>query len=189
MFIAVSKNDFPSVKLLLEHGALLNVGDKDGLSPLNYALINKNEEIAKYLLDHGAFTNSKDNKGFSVLQYTMMLKTKIDIVKQVIANGAFINTNANKGGESALMLAIYYNNIEGANFLLELDPDINVKSSRGITAVDYAIILNNISVLKKMKELHVFEKLTDENKKHSLEIAKKYYDKEVNELLKNVLIQ
>ena len=55
-------------RLLLEHGADINVQDEDGRTPLHWASINGALEVVRPLLELGADVEAKDNNGKSALQ-------------------------------------------------------------------------------------------------------------------------
>jgi ankyrin repeat protein len=50
------------VELFIAHKADVNAADKQGLTPLHYALLADNQDVAMALLNHGANPNVKDNK-------------------------------------------------------------------------------------------------------------------------------
>jgi Ankyrin repeats (3 copies)/Ankyrin repeats (many copies) len=56
------------VRLLLEHGADIDLQDKDGWTPLYTALINGALEIVPLLLEYGADVEARDNDGKTALQ-------------------------------------------------------------------------------------------------------------------------
>ncbi|KAF8497792.1 hypothetical protein F5888DRAFT_1923183 [Russula emetica] len=56
------------LRLLLEHGADVNVQDKDGWTPLYVASMNGALEDLRVLLEHGADVEAKDNDGKTALQ-------------------------------------------------------------------------------------------------------------------------
>ena len=64
---AVYGNKFELVKLLVENGALLDLQDKYGDTPLHYAAKLPDQEakdkICRYLLENGADGNARNNKG------------------------------------------------------------------------------------------------------------------------------
>jgi hypothetical protein len=51
------------VRFLLEHGADPNVQDKDGGTPLHFAVEGCHVDVARLLLDYGADPTIRDNKG------------------------------------------------------------------------------------------------------------------------------
>lgn len=60
---AVVFENLDSIKMLVEHGASLNVGTSSGKTPLHYAALTKNSEIVLYLLNNGTDVSIKDNYG------------------------------------------------------------------------------------------------------------------------------
>ena len=67
IFDYIKENNISEVKLLLDHGADVNVKDEDGETPLFCASNNGHKEIVKLLLEHGADVNAKNNYGNSPL--------------------------------------------------------------------------------------------------------------------------
>lgn len=60
LLLAVKHEQITAVQQLLKHGALVNVADDSGKSPLIHAVENGFTAIAKELLDHGAYVNQRD---------------------------------------------------------------------------------------------------------------------------------
>ena len=56
------------VRLLLQHGADVNVRQNDGLAPLHMASMNGALEVARVLLEHGANVQAEDVRGRTPLQ-------------------------------------------------------------------------------------------------------------------------
>jgi ankyrin repeat protein len=56
------------VRLLLEHGAVINVQDQSGWTPLHTALYYGALEVVPLLLEHGADVEAKTNNGKTALQ-------------------------------------------------------------------------------------------------------------------------
>jgi ankyrin repeat protein len=56
------------VRLLLEHGADINVQDEDGWTPLHWASMNGALEVVRLLLEHGSEVEAKHNGGKTTLQ-------------------------------------------------------------------------------------------------------------------------
>lgn len=54
---AIKRGNPHIVKLLLDHGARVNVEDQHRSTILHYAICQGNPDIVKHLLDHGALTN------------------------------------------------------------------------------------------------------------------------------------
>lgn len=90
--IAAFGLQFELVKLLVENNADTNLIDKDGNTPLMYAISGENDdllkdksdieydrqEIVKLLLDYNADPNAVDNDGICVIDYAKKLNNKKD---------------------------------------------------------------------------------------------------------------
>jgi len=104
MIEAVSLGQVDRVKELLHDGQTPNVVDKDGNSPLSFAMWNTfykdNGEIIELLLDHRADVNSRNKAGQTPLMYTVKvdLKTlRMQTIGKLIKFGAKMSAVDNKG--------------------------------------------------------------------------------------------
>jgi len=61
----ISNNRLDILKFLVTNNLNINIKDKDGNTPLSYAIKAKNSDIVKYLIEIGANVNNKNNKGES----------------------------------------------------------------------------------------------------------------------------
>ena len=61
-------------EFLLDNGAYVDVRDKSGLSPLDYAAVHNNQELVSLLLDYGAAAR-RVNETFAVQRQTILDKT------------------------------------------------------------------------------------------------------------------
>ena len=75
------------VKLLIDHGADVNLKSKTSYTPLMIAAEKGNLEIVKTLVNHGADLNTRNEKNFTAL-YHAMEKDNIDVIKFLIKKGA-----------------------------------------------------------------------------------------------------
>jgi ankyrin repeat protein len=77
------------VYYLVDHGANVNVPDKDGVTPLMWQTVHGDDELAlyKYLIAHGADLNAKDHRGSTVLSYAQSLPPKPKIIEVLEQNG------------------------------------------------------------------------------------------------------
>ncbi|MEM4589815.1 MAG: ankyrin repeat domain-containing protein [Candidatus Micrarchaeia archaeon] len=78
IFMAAIHHDRDAIKMLLEHGALINKQDKNGLTALHHILKSdyvenksKRIEAIRLLLEHGADPNIKSNEGKTPLDYAI----------------------------------------------------------------------------------------------------------------------
>lgn len=90
LYLAVIKQFPDTVRVLLEHGANVNIGDKEGdgkgRSPLLIAVAEKNIEIVQLLRGHGAqvygFKNKEGNNAFHLAAYESNPKMADALLKQ-----------------------------------------------------------------------------------------------------------
>ena len=66
---AVDREDYNTVKLLLDNGADVNMKNKYGITALMYAVYREDYNTVKLLLDNGADVNMKNKYGRTALDY------------------------------------------------------------------------------------------------------------------------
>ena len=69
LMYAVGREDYNTVKLLLDNGADVNMQNKYGRTALMYAVDRGDYNTVNLLLDNGADVNMKDNDGNTALDY------------------------------------------------------------------------------------------------------------------------
>ncbi|MCI1185968.1 ankyrin repeat domain-containing protein [Hymenobacter sp. DH14] len=67
LILAVQKNDFATVKLLLDHQAEVDFRDAFNMTALMFAAHSGNKKLVSYLISKGADVKAHDGKGNSVL--------------------------------------------------------------------------------------------------------------------------
>ncbi|MDQ2950020.1 MAG: ankyrin repeat domain-containing protein [Acidobacteriota bacterium] len=96
------------VRGLLDCGATVDQADDDGITPLGWAAIGNQPEVARILIEHGADVNHVDKKGMTPLLYAASIdfgsSTMIDLMVKAGANLAARNPE----GLTALELANKY---------------------------------------------------------------------------------
>lgn len=80
--VAISKGDLAKVQQLVEIGVDVNKKDERGTTPLMYAILFNQPQIAAYLIRNGADCNAKDVKGNSISDYAEKSKS-VEILKLV----------------------------------------------------------------------------------------------------------
>ena len=84
--IAIKNGNLPVVELLVEKGVDINLIDKDlETSPLDFALSEKQDEIAEFLREKGA------KGGLGMTFTTAVQRGNIEVIKQHIAAGKDVN--------------------------------------------------------------------------------------------------
>lgn len=121
--IACSNNVAWGKNILLKGGLNINQQNKDGLTPLMYAVGNGHLEMFEFLLENGAKIDLVDNQGEDVLLHAIQNKQD-EIVKRLIELKANINTK-DKNGTTSLLWAIWLENRELIKLLIEQGIDLN----------------------------------------------------------------
>ena len=104
-------------RLLLEHGANVNVQDQNGGTPLIMAAVNNHTETVETLLDAGAQVDRPDVHGFSPLLVSAT-KGYLQPAQLLARRGADLHRHGDKG-ETALSLAQRSNNAAFVAWLRE----------------------------------------------------------------------
>jgi hypothetical protein len=85
-------NDGSVIRLLLEHGADINVQNEDRQTPLHWASDHGTLEVVRLLLEHGADVEVKDKHGKTALQVAAADGRRDEFVKLLREHGANENT-------------------------------------------------------------------------------------------------
>ncbi|SFM30904.1 ankyrin repeat domain-containing protein [Pelosinus propionicus] len=97
---AVYKNDFISVKTLMENGANVNYSDSRGFRPLDIAISNNYSsiKIIKYLIENGANVNYTIKSGSNPTPLMLAIKNKnIQAIQMLLVAGANLTQVDSKG--------------------------------------------------------------------------------------------
>ena len=139
---AIKINDISAVKLLLTHGAYVNLQDAYGNKPLDIAIkkaINSgNLDIVKYLFQNGATTNKKNDFLLKAVK-----NSNLGLVKLLIK----YNANINMDNGLLLDIAIKNNNHNIIDYLLDNGFLMNERQN------DFLLLACKNSNLKLMKLL------------------------------------
>jgi ankyrin repeat protein len=143
---AVKCGNLTDVISLVENGAYIDMQDKNGNTPLIWAVYKGDwatpdlrvyVRIAQYLIEAGANLNAQNNKRGTALIYAAAKINKVS-AQRLIQAGASADI-LNIDGQTALMYAIKHNmNEDIANFLIEYS-DLNIQGANGETALMCAI--------------------------------------------------
>ena len=107
---AVCREDYNTVKLLLDNGADVNMENKYGRTALMYAVDIEYYNTVKLLLDNGADVNMQNKYGGTALDYAIY-REDYNTVKLLLDNGADVNMK-NNDGDTALDYAKEYERTE-----------------------------------------------------------------------------
>ena len=86
-------------KVLLDHGAAVNVADRDGgWTPLHIAVCGGPPELVRLLLEHGADINQRDEYGWQPIHRALRSNPRepLAIVKILLEHGADANAQGGR---------------------------------------------------------------------------------------------
>jgi ankyrin repeat protein len=154
LFKAVANEKYSLIKTLIKEGADINTVDINGVSPMLIAVERKNikmmEALVKYGADLKAGNNTNDKKQ-SIL-FNAITSRNLELVKTLIKSGAdpFEKTRFQGADNStALMAAVFLDNVEMVKYFIELGVDINARDQYGDPAVNWATFFTyNIEIIK-----------------------------------------
>lgn len=173
-------------KFLVDWGVDINRKDCGGRDVFMHAAYSGNLEIVRFLIDMGANTGTELNK-LTALDFGIM-GSKPQIVRLLVENGAEINEKydiANTGTcTTPLFLAVRFSNPEMIETLLELGADAKTENAYGMTAYNYAVLLEKTENAERLRFLggrrtSEIKMFNDERKK--LERERLKYEREILE--------
>jgi cytohesin len=137
---AINRGDLNRIKELVSKGADVNarVG---GVTPLLYAAVRGQKEIAEFLISKGSDVNVEDDldEGGRTALMHATLNGHVEIVDLLISKGADIDAKSREG-KTALLYALWNKKKEITSLLILRGADINAKDKLGNTPLIYALI-------------------------------------------------
>lgn len=134
--VAITANQKSIVRLLLTHGADVEMRDVEGSTALHIAVRYAQTNIVELLLAHGADTEVQDKDGRTALQIAINFR-RPNTAKLLLLHGANIKARDNKG-LTALHIAAERNNDDSVQFLLTHGAHIETRDNNGCTPLHLA---------------------------------------------------
>ena len=128
---AAGFGNLETMKLLVDHGANVNLGNRRKSTPLHWALYD--EAKARFLIDHGADVNAKTVDGRTPLYHAASMGNAVPIVRLLLEKGADPNAKTLTG--MTPLMAASRSNLEGQRILIEAHADVNARNAAGATAL------------------------------------------------------
>lgn len=135
------------IDVLLKHGLDINAQDKDGMTPLLYALDKEDTELASLLIDRGADIHLASNVGRNALMYACAKHSQM--IPLLLENKAEVN-KVDFWGNTALHILVkwieYGVDSAGIKLLLDAGVPINATNMDGKTALHHALQNERIKI-------------------------------------------
>ncbi|MCU0501266.1 MAG: ankyrin repeat domain-containing protein [Anaerolineae bacterium] len=122
------------VQLLVDHGANINIADKDGVTPLKHAQARGFKEIEQILLKaattgaRGSAVGDAAAKARDARLIAAAKQGDVAAVKELLSQGASVHARDEKG-ETALIAAAYRNDLAIADLLIRAGADVNAQDN------------------------------------------------------------
>ena len=134
-------------RVLLGHGADMEIRDRDDWSPLERASANGHLEIVRVLLEHGADVNTRDKTKHTAL-HTSSSCGQSAVTRVLLDHGAHVNAKT-MDDETPLHWAT---NGGVTRILLEYGADLNAKDSYNCTPLQTALAKRHPNVVHVLRE-------------------------------------
>ncbi|CAH1170454.1 unnamed protein product [Phaedon cochleariae] len=145
------ENSWKTIKLLLEHGALVNYKNKDGWTCVHLVARQGNVSVMKLLLQYGLDAKIKTKNGRSAL-HIAALHGKLEIVELLLGAGLDIDERDNCGNTPLHEAALGHINI--CELLINHGANINLKNNCGLNVVHLTAATGNIEILRLFLSEH-----------------------------------
>jgi ankyrin repeat protein len=135
---AIRDQDRPTINLLIQNHADVNVALPDGSTPLQWAAYENDVETVAMLLKAGARVNVANEYGETPLTLACAVGN-VSIVENLLRAGADVRI-PRENGETALMIAAAQGNTRLVRILIEHGSDVNaVEARKGQNALIWAV--------------------------------------------------
>ena len=128
----------------------VNLQDKNGHTPLYWAVRHGHRGIVQFLLEHGADTNIQGNEGESPI-YLVAPWGDQEMVQLLLKHGAKVDLQ-DMHGHAALQRAITVGNQKMVQFLLNKGADANLKDNYGNTPLYWAAFYGHQEIVQLLEE-------------------------------------
>ncbi|MCP4177768.1 MAG: hypothetical protein GY756_08380 [bacterium] len=146
LLYAILAGKFNSVKFLVNNGANVNEHTYWG-TPIGVASYKGHYKIVEYLINNGATVNSKSRTGMSPL-FSAVVTGKTEVVNLLLQNEADPNFEQPMTQDTPLIIASKKGEIKIISLLIKYGANINYQGVGGFTALNWALLDNNIEIVK-----------------------------------------
>lgn len=144
LMIAASKGYVDETSRLIKKGADIFYETDQGVTPLIFAILNNNTEVAKILIDNGSDVNKQTTLGETPLLLAVKNENE-EITEALIRAGADID-HSDRFDATSLHYASVYDYLQMTDMLLYYNASIDKKSVEGSTPLFAAIWAGNADI-------------------------------------------
>lgn len=146
--------------LLKSPGIDVNLASRQNETPLMMACIKGHLNLVKELIRRDADVN---REGWAPLHYAASADTPqtLDIARLLLEESAYIDA-ASPNGTTPLMLAAQYSSEAVVKLLLQEGADVTLRNQRGLTAVDFARLVDRQYMVELLGKALQTERRTQE---------------------------
>lgn len=161
------------IKALIKYNAKYDEVDRYGYTPLDTALINHNDDIAKFFIDIGVDIQKPNAKGFTPL-LTAIGSSRLDVLEYMIQKcKPNLNKQTGPNKLSPLKMATLNGKKEILEELLKHNVDLDQQDNEGNSALHYAILTRNYEKIRLLKEKGASSFLKNKEGVTPLDLAKR----------------
>lgn len=154
---AVVQQQFDVARVLLEHGAQIDVVVPTGNTLLCHSLLEGNIEAVKFLIQSGADVNAHDTSGRSLLHIAAE-RNLIAIGRILLDRGADVAATilGHQNNLIPLFTAISNQNVEFVNVLLDHLSVRNISRRDIFKALALACRIGNLSIVRRLMDFNIY---------------------------------
>lgn len=143
---------FDIAKMLVNHGADVNVRDNNGDVPLHIAITDNRNDSIKLLLSRSSIVNASNNKGELPIHLAVRIRNT-HAIKLLLQHGASL-LDETVSHDIVLFISIQRSDYQMVKNLVRLFyANVNVGNSMGVTPLHVAIETGNLAMIKLLIEL------------------------------------
>lgn len=150
IFCALLNHKFDTAETMIRYGANLNQRDETGDNILAYVIRNEDKECLSFLVEFHFNFYEKCTSNYLPLSLALALG-KHQFVKYLIGAGCDVNTQDNDG-DTVFIEEVKRDSDEYLIALIKAGSDVEIKNFDGLSAVDYAVLNDEIDTVKLLIE-------------------------------------
>ena len=158
------------IRALLDNKADPNLPNKNGDTPLTFALLKNNDAAANVLLDANADVNAPGRDGQTPFYIAVNGEHK-DLIKKILDRNPDVNAVTAKG-ETAIIAAAANGDLPTTQEITKRGANVNQQSQSGGTPLMYAAGFGNLEVTRELLKAGAKPEIKNKKGRTALDIAK-----------------